>query len=153
MAIINSVANTTLPFPLSLIAPVTIGVLGAVQIATIAATPIPEFATGGFTANEDASKPVGVVHGGEWVAPKWMVKSPKYSSAIRNLENNRLQGYADGGVVQQASNLNKDTNNTEAFDKLVQSVKDLSNRPIYTNVVAIEDEQKRLNFAKNLASL
>lgn len=153
LAIINSVANTTLPFPLSLIAPVTIGVLGAVQIATIAATPIPEFATGGFTANEDASKPVGVVHGGEWVAPKWMVKSPKYSSAIRNLENNRLQGYADGGVVQQASNLNKDTNNTEAFDKLVQSVKDLSNRPIYTNVVAIEDEQKRLNFAKNLASL
>ena len=46
LAIVQSLANTTLPFPASLIGPVVIAATTAAQIAAIEAKPIPQFATG-----------------------------------------------------------------------------------------------------------
>jgi len=61
------------------------------------------FASGGFTGDgygmRDSSgfKPAGIVHEGEWVAPKWMVN--KYANSFMSLENQRMKGYASGGFV------------------------------------------------------
>ena len=54
------------------------------------------YSMGGFTfgAKSDIA---GVVHGGEWVAPAWMVD--KYAGVIAQLEGVRTRGYAQGGIV------------------------------------------------------
>lgn len=54
---------------------------------------------GGYTANIGVSQIAGVVHGGEWVAPAWMVKNPIYGRIIQWLERARLRGYQTGGYV------------------------------------------------------
>lgn len=59
--------------------------------------PLPEKQTGGYTANVGVDQIAGVVHGGEWVAPAWMVK--RYSSLIGLLEAIRRRGYKQGGLV------------------------------------------------------
>lgn len=64
-----------------------------------------KFASGGFTGagmpftDETGHRPAGVVHGGEWVSPQWMVNSPKYAPIISALESERLRGFALGGNV------------------------------------------------------
>lgn len=58
---------------------------------------IPQYAIGGYTGDGGKYEPKGVVHGGEYVIPKWMVqKSP---DLIGSLESTRKRGYADGGLV------------------------------------------------------
>jgi tape measure domain-containing protein len=58
---------------------------------------IPTYAVGGYTGDGGKYEPKGVVHGGEYVIPKWMVqKSP---DLIGSLESTRKRGYADGGAV------------------------------------------------------
>jgi len=57
----------------------------------------PQHQMGGFTANVGIDQVAGVVHGGEWVAPAWMVK--RYSSLIGLLEAIRRRGYKQGGLV------------------------------------------------------
>lgn len=53
--------------------------------------------SGGYTGDGGKYEPKGVVHGGEYVIPKWMVqKSP---SLIGSLESRRRRGFADGGLV------------------------------------------------------
>jgi len=57
-------------------------------------------AMGGYTAPVGRSTPAGIVHGGEWVAPAWMVEDSKFSRAIESLEESRrTRGYASGGTV------------------------------------------------------
>ncbi|WP_216689018.1 coiled-coil domain-containing protein [Hymenobacter siberiensis] len=67
-----------------------------------------KFAEGGYTGNGNGTpddtgfKVAGVVHEGEYVLPKWMVTSPKFSSTIAQLESARVNnglGYATGGMV------------------------------------------------------
>lgn len=64
-----------------------------------------KFAGGGFTGqgygapDSTGFKPAGVVHEGEYVAPKWVVNDPQTAPVIRYLENRRLRGYATGGLV------------------------------------------------------
>lgn len=53
------------------------------------------FASGGFTGAGGANEVAGVVHKGEWVAPKWMVNSMK--PLFDNLEASRTRGFASGG--------------------------------------------------------
>ena len=49
-------------------------------------------------------KPAGIVHEGEWVAPKWMMQSPQTANHIAMLENIRQsRGYAAGGSVSAPS--------------------------------------------------
>lgn len=59
------------------------------------------FQRGGFTGQGDADEPAGVVHKGEWVAPKWMTQSPKFMNTIGMLEAERQkkQGFQAGGNV------------------------------------------------------
>lgn len=58
---------------------------------------IPQYAIGGYTGDGGKYEPKGIVHGGEYVIPKWMVqKSP---DLIGSLESTRKRGYADGGLV------------------------------------------------------
>lgn len=55
------------------------------------------FSSGGYTGDGGKYEPKGIVHGGEYVIPKWMVqKSP---ALIGSLESTRKRGYADGGLV------------------------------------------------------
>jgi len=54
------------------------------------------YSMGGFTFGNKTDI-AGVVHGGEWVAPAWMVD--KYAGVISQLEGVRTRGYAQGGLV------------------------------------------------------
>lgn len=62
-----------------------------------------KFAGGGYTgpgigpADSSGHKPAGVVHGGEWVAPAWMVQ--RHGGVISQLEGIRQRGFAKGGFV------------------------------------------------------
>lgn len=58
---------------------------------------LPGNQSGGYTGNVGVDQVAGVVHGGEWVAPAWMVK--RYSSLIAMLEVIRRRGYKQGGLV------------------------------------------------------
>lgn len=64
------------------------------------------FASGGFTGQGGTNEVAGVVHKGEWVAPKWMVNSMK--PLFDNLESARTQGFASGGYTNTT---NKTQNN------------------------------------------
>lgn len=89
-----------------------VGGMGLLQLGIVAAQPLPErpsFADGGFTGSGFGSpdksgfKPAGIVHEGEWTAPKWMVESPRTARVIDYLESVR-QGkttpMAEGGFSQ-----------------------------------------------------
>jgi hypothetical protein len=60
------------------------------------------FATGGYTEQGNRGEVAGTVHKGEWVAPKWMVDSPRFGDVIAGLESERRggQGYSWGGFVK-----------------------------------------------------
>lgn len=88
-------------------------ILGAIQTAAAVARTITaiskiqatKFARGGYTGggsgapDETGFRPAGIVHEGEYVAPKWMVQSRETAPVIRWLENRRLRGFATGGLV------------------------------------------------------
>ena len=58
---------------------------------------IPGKQSGGFTANVGVDQVAGVVHGGEWVAPAWMVDRLPWLFNL--LEAQRRQGFKTGGFV------------------------------------------------------
>jgi TP901 family phage tail tape measure protein len=58
------------------------------------------FMSGGYTGNLPIDEIAGVVHGGEWVAPAWMVNSSEFRPIIDQLESVR-KGYKSGGYVVQ----------------------------------------------------
>jgi hypothetical protein len=91
--------------------------LGAIQLQTIQAA---EFAGGGYTGlsstaapDRTGHRPAGVVHVGEYVAPRSVVEDPEAAPALRKLErmrlrkglrSNRLPGfYQDGGLAGSIS--------------------------------------------------
>ena len=55
------------------------------------------FAAGGYTGDGGKYEPKGIVHGGEYVIPQWMVKQNK--PLVSALEVSRKRGYAEGGSV------------------------------------------------------
>lgn len=55
------------------------------------------FASGGYTGDGGKYEPKGIVHGGEYVIPQWMVKQNK--PLVTALEVSRKRGYAEGGSV------------------------------------------------------
>lgn len=62
------------------------------------------FARGGYTGrggrrDHTGHRVAGVVHDGEWVAPKWMTTSKKYRGIINALEGQRNRGFASGGFT------------------------------------------------------
>jgi TP901 family phage tail tape measure protein len=68
------------------------------------------FTSGGFTGGGVASV-AGVVHGGEYVAPAWMVNSMR--PLFESLESMRGRGYSEGGMVTNNHSRNV-TNNLHA---------------------------------------
>lgn len=100
------------PFtPANIVLAGIVGALGAVQIATVASTPIPEFNKGGFTGggfgSPDSSgfRPAGIVHENEYVTPKWMLQNPVVADVVDWMESIRTgrtqapRGYAEGGFT------------------------------------------------------
>lgn len=98
-----------------------VGIMGGIQIATIANTPLPEkpsFAGGGYTGSgygsPDATgyRPAGAVHENEYVTPEWMLQNPVVADTVAWMESIRTgripppKGYADGGFVEKQDNGN-----------------------------------------------
>lgn len=98
LAIIQAFAST--PFPFSLIASALIATKTAFEITNIKKTKF--FAKGGFTSalgigtDETGEEVAGVVHAGEYVAPKHQVR--KYRRLFDALDNDRRK-FADGGFT------------------------------------------------------
>ena len=91
LAVIKALPN----IPLS----IATGVIGGIQTAAIATQ---QFAEGGYTGSgldyvdSTGYRVAGVVHEGEWVAPKWMIEQ---DPALFDALENKRQGYASGGLV------------------------------------------------------
>ena len=136
LAIVQSLANTALPFPASLIGPGVIAATTAIQIAKIKGT---TFAKGGFTGKGHGAPdhtgeiPVGVVHGDEYVVDKKSLQRNR--GVIDFLERDRLKhlrGFADGGftsdiIPQTVSarsflSLNNGGITTEMADQIAEKV-------------------------------
>ena len=66
------------------------------------------FALGGMTGG-DTSQIRGFVHGGEWVAPEWMVRHPGFGQVIAGLEGarNGSPGFDMGGLTSPGGSLTR----------------------------------------------
>lgn len=111
-AIISTFAGATrafkdYPFPISNLIAAQVIALGLANVARINEV---GFASGGYTGDGGKYEPAGIVHRGEYVIPKSMVQSPKYSGVIRSIESDRLKGYADGGLVTNTATSQTDSN-------------------------------------------
>lgn len=83
------------------------------------------FASGGHTGaginfvDRTGQRVAGVVHENEWVAPRWMVESPRFAPVIHSLEVMRKTGravpFADGGFGSSVINriISQQTNITQ----------------------------------------
>jgi hypothetical protein len=107
----------------------------------------PKFAAGGYTGSgfgtpdDSGYKVAGVVHEGEYVAPKWMVNSNP--TLFSELERKRLKGYATGGFVQPPATrafLSGDAGMD--YSKLAGAVaQEMSKVNIYTKVTDVSRAQ------------
>lgn len=108
----------------------------AANVAVIASQKAPAYAFGGFS-NED---PAGYVSkatlfnnsasgrpfvageaGREWIAPSWMLSSPKYANVIGMLEAARQEKryFAGGGSTEVTGNTGSTTNSNEKMEALM----------------------------------
>lgn len=106
-ALINTYLGVTqalasIPPPGSYVAAAASLIAGLAAVAKIAS-----FDVGGYTGRGGKHEPAGVVHKGEWVAPKHMVDDPVYGPIIDFLEGQRARRggmsaipFASGGPVQ-----------------------------------------------------
>ena len=113
-AVLNALAKGGPP-PLNFILAASAGVIGALQIATISSQ---SFARGGYTGDgygqrdESGFKPAGIVHEGEYVVPKKVLKTRQGALLTSRLESMRTgamgafqpvtTSYATGGFVAPA---------------------------------------------------
>lgn len=76
------------------------------------------FATGGFTGAGPKNQVAGLVHKGEWVAPKWMVQAMR--PMFGQLESLRSKGFVSGGFTspQQVTNNTPITMNNQIYEQL-----------------------------------
>lgn len=95
-AVVKALPNV----PLSILA----GLMGLANTTKIAATKIPQYAFGGMTSYASGGsvrKPsIGIIGeaGPEWVAPNWMLRSPKHANLLNYLESERkMKAFATGG--------------------------------------------------------
>lgn len=129
-----------------LFGPALAAVTVATGLANLARINDVGFAQGGYTGQGHKYQPKGVVHAGEWVAPKEMVESPKYRGTILNLERSRLKGYADGGVV--ASDVSNQFNQTLALANALKSMPS----PV-VSAVEMTKVQQRVKVKQSISSL
>lgn len=141
-AIVSGAQSITSIWAVHAANPILAGILTAVaagvtaaQIATISTQ---QFAEGGFTGEgtvRDSSghRVAGIVHDGEWVAPKWMVNSPQFAPMIGNLERSRQ------GLTPNFSGMNsalQGNNTMEAtLNMYTQAMMKMADRPVIANPV------------------
>lgn len=127
------------------------GAIGAAQLATIAATPIPQFSSGGFTGQGGKYDVAGIVHKGEYVVPKQIVEQPRYAATIMDLERARVRGFADGGFTSTPT---MDMSGIEAsLASLGDRIEALANVQPIVDVRAITDVQEQTRKVQTSASL
>lgn len=119
----------------------------AAILANIAAAKqyINGFAEGGYTGSGAKYDVAGVVHKGEYVAPKHIVESPMAQGHLRALERMRT-GYADGGFVT-----NQNTSQANQALIMANALKHLP--PPIVGVKEITTLQNRIALKENLATL
>ena len=86
-----------------------VAALGAVQLGVVSAQQPPAYAKGGYTRglgvrDQSGEEVAGVVHGGEYVIPRWLLKEPEVAALAQWIEGRRQgapqgEGYAQGGAV------------------------------------------------------
>ena len=86
-----------------------VAALGAVQLGIVSAQQPPAYAKGGYTRglgvrDQSGEEVAGVVHGGEYVIPRWLLKEPEVAALAQWIEGRRQgapqgEGYAQGGAV------------------------------------------------------
>jgi TP901 family phage tail tape measure protein len=81
------------------------------------------WASGGYTFG-GVSQIAGVVHGGEWVAPAWMVD--KYAGLIGQLEAVRTRGFKSGGLVKGGVTHNNQRSVTQNITQNIREGVDFS---------------------------
>ena len=158
LAITNILAYTV--DPTGIYKGILVGISAATTAAQVALISQQKFAKGGYTGKGDGQrdetgfKVAGVVHQDEWVAPKWMVESPKYGGMINQLENVRQKGFADGGFTSKPDfiGMNDSMNNgfmMESIQRSINAAMMLSERPIVANVTEFDnvsaDKYRRMN--------
>ncbi len=132
------------------IAGIAIGALGALQAGIVLSQPTPEFKLGGFTEPGRKDEPAGIVHKGEYVTPKWMVDSPKFSPLIQELETSRQRGFAAGGFE---SVVNSTNNVADILNKNYEASLLLASRPVVVSVQEIQSVSNSVNRVKVKSTL
>lgn len=165
-AIAAAIANTfvgvtsalKLTPPASYIAAAATLAQGMAAVARIRST-APGFAAGGFTEQGPKNKPVGVVHGGEWVAPQWQVNHPKYSPIIKWLEGERSRRsnssvpYISGGGVHGVAMVNASVPEVDLMNiENAVSQRLAIDRPMQVDVHEIIKSQNRVRVAEKLST-
>lgn len=120
------------------------------------------FAEGGFTGIGGKYEAAGIVHRGEWVAPKWMVKQNPITFA--NLERARrvrshksgsaANGFAEGGMTSTTISTTAAADNTAVINRLAAVLEQMETNGIHANVVLseLQDAMNRNNRFKNATS-
>jgi predicted nucleic acid-binding Zn-ribbon protein len=133
-AIVNTykaanVALSSFPPPFSYAAMATTIAAGLANVAKINGV---QFAEGGYTGPGGKYEVAGIVHKDEYVVPKRLVRNPQYAPHIAALEQGRLKGYSDGGLVKN--------NATSQVDQNLMMANILKNMP--SPVVSVVDINK-----------
>lgn len=136
------------------IAAALIGTLGAVQIATVAKTPLPDkpsYAKGGYfegytgdsnlPADDTGERPIGGnvnLHRNEYVVPRWIVEHPRYAKVVEYIDSIRTgksKPMAEGGYINNES--------IETYVPKSQESEDIMQNTLI--MVEVRDLLKKLN--------
>lgn len=116
----------------------------AAGLASVAKINGVEFADGGWTGPGNKYDVAGVVHRDEYVAPKRVVHMPEAQPHLRALENMRLRGYADGGLV--TSSISQPINQQMELANIMKSLP-----PIEVGVKEITKVQNRVRVKEKIS--
>jgi len=83
-----------------------------------------------------------IAEGGEWIAPRWMMKSRETAPVIQKLEAIRTRKYADGGTVTANAPTLAQAQQSAAIDYDLLAEK-LASINIWTSVAEIRDEDRK----------
>jgi hypothetical protein len=172
LAILKALASSISPYNFILAAGVAIAT--GVQIATISAQKPPQFAIGGLTSQDPAGyvgqptlfknsasgRPfVAGEAGTEWIAPNWMVKSPRYANIIGMLEGARQdkRTFASGGFNGSSSAAPSAGFDTRRIDRIelalhsfITEQRKVNAKPVvFSNKVYDDQKAKLVQIANN----
>jgi predicted nucleic acid-binding Zn-ribbon protein len=105
-----------------------------------------EFAEGGYTGSGQKYDVAGVVHKGEYVAPKHIVESSQAKPHLMALESMRTRGYADGGFVT-----NQAIDATQQALIMTNALRNMP--PAVVDVREVTTKQNRIRVRENLTKL